>query len=192
MSTILFAADDLDQRVYLVIGVVATVGLVLSAFFLFVFTRCFKKCPSNRILVIYGRTSGKTSFKCLHGGAAFVVPLLQDYGFLHLEPRRITISARPLMKSGSTEFRVPQVFNVAIGLTEELINSAAIRLLGLSEQDISRQAEDMVTSELDGLIDSVQSGVSEADPEQFHRELETSLERKLNELGLTLINFRRE
>ena len=198
MSTILFAAVvavvavDLDLTVYLLIGLVAAVGLVLSASFLVVFTRCYKRCPSNRILVIYGRTGKESGARCLHGGAAFVLPFLQDYAWMSLEPRRITISARPLMKSGSTEFRVPQVFNVAIGLTEELMNNAALRLLGLSGQDISRQAEDIVTSELDRLIDSVQSGGIETDPEQFHHELETSLEAKLNELGLTLINFRRE
>ena len=192
MSTLLFAAGALDQTFYVVIGLFAAVGLLLPALFLFVFTKCYKRCPSNRILVIYGKTSGEAPFRCLHGGAAFVLPLIQDCGFLHLEPRRITISARPLMKSGSTEFRVPQVFNVAIGLTEELMNNAARRLLGLSEQEISRQAEDIVISELDQLIDSVQSGETEADPEQFHRQLESSLEPRLNELGLTLINFRRE
>ena len=192
MSTILFAAAyTFELTIYLVIGILVAVSLALLSFLL-IFIKCYKRCPSNRILVIYGKTSAGTSCRCIHGGAAFVVPLLQDYGFLHLEPRRITISARPLMKSGSTEFRVPQVFNVAIGLTGELMNNAAIRLLGLSEQDVSRQAEDIVTSELDRLVDSVQSGGIETDPEQFHHQLETSLEAKLNELGLTLINFRRE
>ena len=195
MSTILFAAFvayALDRTVFLAIALVAAAGLMLSASFLVVFTKCYKRCPSNRVLVIFGKIGRKGGARCLHGGAAFVFPLIQDCGFLHLEPRRITISARPLMKSGSAEFRVPQIFNVAIGLTEELMDNAALRLLGLSEQDISRQAEDIVTSELDRLIDSVRSGGVETNPEQFHQELETSLEPKLNELGLTLINFRRE
>jgi flotillin len=193
MSTILFAAfavARLDPAFYFAVCAVLVCLFLVSL--LLLFTKYYKRCPSNRILVIYGKMSGEATCRCLHGGAALVVPLIQDYGFLHLEPRRITISARPLMKSGSTEFRVPQVFNVAIGITEELMNNAAIRLLGLSGQDISRQAEDIVTAELDRLIDSVRSGRVEADPEQFHHELETSLEPKLNELGLTLINFRRE
>ena len=192
MSTILFAAEYSVEILPFVVGLVVAVGLVLSAFFVLVIARYYKRCPSNRILVIYGRTGKEGGARCLHGGAAFVFPLIQDYAWLSLEPIRITVSARPLMKSGSTEFRVPQVFNVAIGLTEELMNNAAIRLLGLSEQDISRQAEDIVTSELDRLIDSVRSGGVETNPEQFHQELETSLEPKLNELGLTLLNFRRE
>lgn len=191
MSTILFAAVDFTPTVYLVIALVAAC-VVLPLLLLVVLLKSYKRCPSNRILVIYGRTGTKNGFRCLHGGAAFVVPVMHVYAWLSLTPIRITISVRPLMKSGSSEFRVPQVFNVAIGLTEELMNNAAVRLLGLSEQEIGRQAEDIVTSELDRLIDFVQSGQIEADPERFHDELKTSLEPKLNELGLILINFRRE
>ena len=194
MSTILFsavAAADFPPIVYLVIALVAAC-VVLLLLLLVVLLKSYKRCPSNRILVIYGRTNKGVVARCLHGGAALVVPLIQDYAWLSLEPMRITVSARPLMKSGSTEFRVPQVFNVAIGLSGELMNNAAMRLLGLSEHDISRQAEDIVTSELDRLIDSAQSGGIEADPDRFHHELETSLEPKLNELGMILLNFRRE
>ena len=192
MSTILFAAGDLDQTVYLAIGLVAAVGLVLSAFFLVVFTRCYKRCPSNRILVIYGKTGKEGGARCLHGGAAFVIPLIQDYAWMSLEPMRITVSARPLLKCESTEFRTPQIFSVAIGVSKELMTNAAIRMLGLGKPEIDRHAEDIIATQLDRLVDLVQSGNAQMDPEQFHRELETSLEPKLNELGLTLINFRRE
>ena len=43
----------------------------------------YKRCPSDKILVIYGRTGG-TSAKCIHGGGAFVWPVIQDYAFLDL------------------------------------------------------------------------------------------------------------
>ncbi|MCA1960816.1 MAG: hypothetical protein LDL33_08465, partial [Desulfomonile sp.] len=36
----------------------------------------YKRCPSNRILVIYGKT-GRGAAKCVHGGAAFVWPVVQ-------------------------------------------------------------------------------------------------------------------
>ena len=43
----------------------------------------YKRCPSDKILVIYGRTGG-TSAKCVHGGGAFIWPVIQDFAFLDL------------------------------------------------------------------------------------------------------------
>ena len=50
----------------------------------------YKRCPSNRVLVIFGKT-GRAGHAAttIHGGAAFVVPLLQDYAYLSLEPVQI-------------------------------------------------------------------------------------------------------
>ena len=191
MPTLPFAANDLDISAYVVIAFFAAIPVLLFLFLMLIVQR-YKRCPSNRILVIYGKTERERGFKCLNGGAAFVWPLLQDYGFLQLEPHRITVSARPILKSGDTEFRVPQIYNVAIGVTEELMQNAAMRLLGLSQREISQQAEDIITTQLDRLMDSVQSGNIPINRERFHQELEASLEPKLNELGLILVNFRRE
>ncbi|HEY9489375.1 MAG TPA: flotillin family protein, partial [Chryseosolibacter sp.] len=38
----------------------------------------YKRCPSDKILVVYGRTGG-TSAKCIHGGGAFIWPVIQDF-----------------------------------------------------------------------------------------------------------------
>ena len=53
----------------------SVVGLGMLIFF---FSR-YQKCPSDRILVIYGKTSTGQSSKCLHGGAAFVGPVIQAF-----------------------------------------------------------------------------------------------------------------
>ena len=45
----------------------------------------YKRCPSDKILVVYGRTGG-TSAKCIHGGGAFIWPVIQDYAYLDLKP----------------------------------------------------------------------------------------------------------
>ena len=46
---------------------------------------------SNRILVMYGKVGSGTSARCIHGGAAFVIPLIQDYEYLSLEPIQIEV-----------------------------------------------------------------------------------------------------
>ena len=69
-------------------------ALILAAvvFLLFLtFVSRYKRCPSNRVLVIYGKT-GSGASKCVHGGAAFVLPLLQDYAYLDLEPFVVPIN----------------------------------------------------------------------------------------------------
>ncbi len=191
MSTSLLAAEYSNHAVYVVVGLAA----ILLAFLmplLILFTKYYKRCPSNRILVISGKTSSGADFECHHGGAVFVVPMLQQYAWLSLEPIRVTVSARPLLKCGSIEFHAPQIFSVAIGVTEELMANAAARLLGLGQPEIVRHAEDIIACQLDRLVDRMQSGEAPMDPEEFHRELEKSVESELNELGLTLLNFRRE
>jgi len=69
------------------IELILTIVLASVVCLLFLtFIARYKRCPSNKILVIYGKTGGGTAAKCIHGGAAFVIPLLQDYEFLDLEP----------------------------------------------------------------------------------------------------------
>ncbi len=70
------------------------VGIVVLAFgstALMLFQR-YRRCPSNRVMVVYGKYTGSpTGTRCIHGGARFVLPLVQDYDFLSLEPIQIEI-----------------------------------------------------------------------------------------------------
>ena len=55
----------------------------------------FRRCPSNRVLVIFGSRTGRSgAAKTIHGGAALVLPLVQDYAYLSLEPIQIEIPLR--------------------------------------------------------------------------------------------------
>jgi flotillin len=61
------------------IGIIIAIGflglIILS--FLWAISR-YRRCPSDKILVIYGKTGGGSA-RCLAGGAAFVWPVIQDY-----------------------------------------------------------------------------------------------------------------
>ena len=39
--------------------------------------RRYRRCPSDKILVVYGKTGGGSA-KCIHGGVKFVWPIIQD------------------------------------------------------------------------------------------------------------------
>ena len=46
----------------------------------------YRRCPSDKILVIFGTRGTNGSAKCIHGGGAFVWPIIQDYAYLSLTP----------------------------------------------------------------------------------------------------------
>jgi flotillin len=129
---------------------------------------------------------------CLHGGARFVVPLLQDYAWLALEPMRIELSRKTTASGKMIADPLPRVFSVAIGTTPELMQTAAIRLLGLAADEIKQQAEDIIVARLDLLIDAIDRGNVKPGTDEFHQRLESSISTELHKLGLVLINFRRE
>src|SRR6266481_8096539 len=78
-----------DFPMVLVISIVAAAIVFLS--FVLLLVNRYKRCPSNRVLVIYGKVGSGNSARCIHGGAAFVMPLIQDCAFLNLEPMQIEI-----------------------------------------------------------------------------------------------------
>ncbi len=76
--------------------VVVIIVILFFITMLALFTR-YKRCPSDRILVIYGRT-GKNkeglsrSARTIHGGAAFIWPVIQSYAFLDLTPISLEVT----------------------------------------------------------------------------------------------------
>lgn len=148
----------------------------------------FKRCPSNRILVIYGKSGRGQAATCVHGGARFVIPLLQDYAWLSLEPMQIEIPLRGALSMENIRVNVPSVFTVAVGTSPELMQNAAIRLLGLSSQEIKKQAEDIIFGQLRQVIASMNIEEINRDREAFLTNIQNSLEPELKKIGLVLIN----
>ena len=81
-------AEDSDAGVFLTIMMFATL-LFLVAIVIF-FAQRYKRCPPDKVMVVYGRTDKGKASRTIHGGAALVWPLIQDYAFLSLNP--ITVS----------------------------------------------------------------------------------------------------
>ncbi|MGO8747466.1 MAG: flotillin family protein [Thermoguttaceae bacterium] len=180
------AADPSGANFYLV----AIPGLlaVVVVGFLAVMMRAYKRCPSNRVLVIFGRRRAGDAAQCIHGGAHFVKPLLEDYDWLHLDPMQIEIPLRGALSAENIRVNVPSVFTVAIGTTPELMQNAAIRLLGLNRKEIQKQAEDMIFGQLRQVIASMCIEDINRDREKFLENIQKSLEPELRKIGLILIN----
>ncbi|MCA9071065.1 MAG: hypothetical protein KDA84_19190 [Planctomycetaceae bacterium] len=175
--------DTLTGFLPVIIGGIA----ILVSLLLFVSQR-YKRCPSNRILVIYGSVGKGRSATTVHGGGKFVWPIIQDYDYLSLEPIQIEVPLKDALSSENIRVNVPSVFTVAIGTQAEIMQNAAIRLLGLNSAQIKKQAEDIIFGQLRQVIASMRIEDVNRDREIFLHNIQSSLEPELRKIGLVLIN----
>jgi flotillin len=163
-----------------ILAFAASLGMVVVA--------RYKRCPSNRILVIYGKVTRGQSAKCLHGGGAFVWPLVQSYAYLDLEPIQIEVPLKGALSSENIRVNVPSFFTVAIGTDPTTMQNAAIRLLGLKTEDVKGQALDIIFGQLRQVIASMPIDAINRDRDGFLKSIQHNLEPELEKIGLVLIN----
>ena len=171
------------------IGLVAPlVGALAIGGVVVLFVSRYRRCPANRVLVISGRVGGDGAAKCISGGGAFVWPVIQEYAYLSLEPIQIDIPLKDALSLENIRVAVPSVFTVAIGTEAEVRSNAAVRLLGLTHDQIKRQAQDIIFGQLRQVIASMNIEQINRDRESFLHRILTSLEPELKKIGLVLIN----
>jgi flotillin len=184
----LFALQaDVGTQPAVLLGLVGAIGLLLLFFIIFV-VKQYKRCPSNQVLVLYGKVGGNRASQCIHGGGKFVVPLLQDYAFLSLEPMVIDIPLQGALSLNNIRVAVPATFTVGISTDPVLMNSAAERLLYLPENKIQEQAQDIILGQLRLVIATLTIEEINKDREKFMSLINTNVTEEINKIGLTLIN----
>jgi flotillin len=190
-SSLLLAQSSGDGNAVQLMMVLAVIGILAALlFFSFVIllVKQFKRCPSNRVLVIYGRTGKGQASKTVHGGADFVWPLIQDYAYLSLEPIQIEVPLRGALSSENIRVNVPSVFTVAIDTKPEVMQNAAVRLLGMAVPEIRKQAEEIILGQLRQVIATMGIEEINRDRDKFLQHIQHSLEPELAKIGLQLIN----
>lgn len=187
MSSLTLLAQSANSGAVWLMILAIFVAMVFTMFVLLLTSR-FKRCPSNRVLVIYGKAGRGEAVKCVHGGATLVWPLIQDYAYLSLEPMQIEIPLRGALSMENIRVNVPSVFTVAVGTTPEVMNNAAVRLLGLERKDIEKQAQEIIFGQLRQVIASMRIEDINRDRDKFLAHIQTSLEPELKKIGLVLIN----
>ena len=148
--------------------------LIVIFFFvtLIIFATRYKKCPSDRIMVIYGKTGGAKASHCIHGGAAFVWPVIQDYGFLSLRPMQIDVNLDNALCMQNIRISVPSVFTVGVSTAPLVMTNAANRLFGQHPNAISELAKDIIFGQLRLVIASMTIEQINTDRETFLRSVE--------------------
>lgn len=147
----------------------------------------YKRCPSDKILVIYGRTGG-SSARCVHGGGAFIWPVIQDYAFLDLKPLSIEANLTNALSRQNIRVDVPCRFTIAISTEADSMNTAAERLLGLSSEQIQELAKDILFGQLRLVIATMTIEEINSDRDKFLDNISKNVDSELKKIGLKLIN----
>ena len=148
----------------------------------------YRRCPSDKILVIYGTRGTNGSAKCIHGGGAFVWPIIQDYAYLSLTPISIEANLTNALSRQNIRVDVPCRFTVGISTEGDSMNNAAERLLGLKPADIQEMARDILFGQLRLVIASMSIEELNSDRDKFQENIMKNVEIELKKIGLKLIN----
>ncbi len=171
-----------ETSLIIIAGLVFLILLML----MYAVTR-YKRCPSDKILVIYGKT-GSGSAKCLAGGAAFVWPVIQDYEFLDLTPISIDVDLRGALSRQNIRVNVPSRFTVAISNDPGIMTNAAERLLGKSRTEIADLSKDIIFGQLRLVVATMDIEEINSDRDKFLTNVANNVGSELKKIGLTLIN----
>ncbi|MEN7972917.1 MAG: SPFH domain-containing protein [Verrucomicrobiota bacterium] len=171
----------MNVLILLIIVAIAIIGTFLAL------VSRYRRCPSNKILVIYGKTSSGAA-KCIHGGAAFVWPLIQDFAYLDLEPFVVPIDLKNALSQENIRVTVPTTVTAAISNTKGIMQNAAVRLLGLSRKEIEDQAQDIILGQMRAVIATMQIEEINQDRQAFLAKVNEAVSGELEKIGLYLIN----
>ena len=169
-----------------------TVVVIVVLFFgtLMAILSRYKRCPSDKILVVYGLVSGGKgrSAKCLHGGATFVWPVVQAYAFLDLTPMSIEVMLTNALSRQNIRIDVPSRFTVGISTEEGVMQNAAERLLGRNLSQIQELAKDIIFGQLRLVVATMDIEEINTDRDKFLAAVSNNVETELKKIGLRLIN----
>ena len=164
--------------------------LVIVAFSLLVaIMRRYKKCPSDKVMVVYGNVGSNKdgtsrSSKCIHGGAAFVWPIIQAAEYLDLTPISISVDLQNALSRQNIRINVPRGISTENGVMQ----NAAERLLGLKLGQIQELAKDIIFGQLRLVIATMDIEEINADRDKFLDAVSRNVETELKKIGLRLIN----
>ena len=181
-NTILQFESFLGPTTTIVVAVLILIVLFTA------FIRRYKRCPSDRILVVYGKVGGGQSAKCIHGGAAFIFPVIQDYQYLDLTPISIEVNLVNALSKQNIRVNVPSRFTIGISTEPGVMQNAAERLLGLGLSDIQELAKEIIFGQLRLVVASMDIEEINSDRDKFLSNISTSVESELKKVGLKLIN----
>jgi flotillin len=164
-------------------------GTVLLLFLtLLGFLSRYRRCPSDRVLVVYGRVGAGRSARCLHGGAAFVWPVIQDYKYLDLHPMSIDIQLNNALSKQNIRVSVPSTFTIGVTTDADKMGNAAERLLGLNNAQVTQLAKEIIFGQMRLVVATMRIEEINSDRDRLIEAITNNVSTELEKVGLRLIN----
>ena len=179
-----FAQEGERLPVAIILGLILGIAIIIVVISL---ANRYKRCPSNKILVIYGKTRSGAA-RCIHGGAALIWPLIQAYDYLDLEPFVVPIDLANALSQENIRVSVPTTVTAAISNQSGIMENAAVRLLGLTRQQIEDQAQDIILGQMRAVIATMKIEEINIDRQAFLAKVNEAVSGELEKIGLSLIN----
>lgn len=175
-----------------IIILVSVIAVLALTTLLIIFSR-YRKCPSDKIMVIYGKVGTNKdgtnrSAKCIHGGASFVWPVFQAYEYLDLTPISLSVDLTNALSRQNIRIDVPSRFTVGISTEPGVMQNAAERLLGMPLSQIQELAKDIIFGQLRLIIATMDIEEINTDRDKFLEAVSGNVETELKKIGLRLIN----
>jgi flotillin len=170
-----------------IIWVVLILALILGLI-LFIISR-YRMCPPDRVLVVFGaKMAAGQSGRCSHGGASFVLPIIQSFAYLNLNPLSIDVPLRGALSSQNIRVDVPSSFTVGISTEPGVMENAATRLLGRNVDEIKNLASEIIMGQMRVVIASMTIEEINADREKLVMLITKGVAVELHKVGLKMIN----
>ncbi len=171
---------------------ISVIIILIVSTFMFIVSR-YRKCPSDKIMVIYGnvgsaKDGSALSAKCVHGGASFIWPIIQAYEYMDLTPMSISVDLKNALSRQNIRIDVPSSFTVGISTEHGVMQNAAERLLGLKLAQIQELAKDIIFGQLRLVIATMDIEEINTDRDKFLEAVSSNVETELKKIGLRLIN----
>lgn len=167
--------------------VIAVAAAIMFVMFLAVVSR-YKRCSSDQILVVFGKVGKSGSSRCIHGGAAFVWPIIQDYRFLSLRPFQIDVPLQKALSRQNIRVSVPANFTVGISTNPTVVTAAAERLLGMNARELETVVREIIFGQLRLVVATMNIEEINNDRDKFLDNIAKNVEAELEKIGLKLIN----
>ena len=180
----------MSTNIAILIGVIAFV-LILST--VVVISR-YVKCKPNEILIKYGKLgSGKAdavkSAKIVHGKGTFVIPIIQGYATMSLEPIQMNLDFKGALSAENIRVDVPTNLTVAIDTEDAMMQTAAERLLGMDQRAIQNLVSEVIYGQMRIVIAKLTISEMNTDRDKFQQMISENVTNELKKYGLKLMNI---
>ena len=131
----------------------------------------YRTCAPNQLLVVYGMGKGEGG-KIQKGGGAFVLPIVQQWKTLSMEPMALEVKLGSALSLERIRVNIPSVFTVAVSDDEEKRVLAVSRLLTMTRAEIEYQAKEIITGQLRAVVAQMDIDEINLDRKKFNGMIE--------------------